>query len=161
MELAQVRVFEMLSFLRLCYFVKFCCQKAMLLSHSVAATLERKENGGEDTEDTSRTPEGVTESDSFPVARCEGTRMARPRPGDLRLTEHRSQKNPGDELTDLPITYPRKPSAGWVVNGSYSRSPDSQKASTPPFLPTLTLAPPPSFPVGPEGTGGFLGWSRR
>lgn len=43
-ELAQVRVFEMLSFLRLCYFVKFCCQKAMLLSHSVAATLERKEN---------------------------------------------------------------------------------------------------------------------
>jgi len=61
--LAQVRVFEMLSFLGLCYFVKFCCQRAMLLAHSVAVMLEKKENSGEDT---GRTSEGVIEFGGSP-----------------------------------------------------------------------------------------------
>ena len=70
--------------------------------------------------------------------------------------ERQSQKNPGDELADLPITYVRKPRSGWVVNGGYLRSPDSQKpSSTPSLLMTLTLALPPPLSIGPGGRSGF------
>lgn len=53
----------MLSFLGLCFFVKFCCQRTILLPHSVGVRLEKKENGGEDT---GRTLEGVTEFGGSP-----------------------------------------------------------------------------------------------